>query len=102
MLPLHVTDMLPIPVLLRLAEYHERLSRIFAAEAQVRAEAEARRERYRRAWHKANRARRQKIAVRNREIMRLARRGLTNREIGERVGLHEKSVQRIVSAARRG
>jgi DNA-binding NarL/FixJ family response regulator len=38
-------------------------------------------------------------ARRNREIMRHARLGWTNAEIGAQFGLHEKHVSRIVSAA---
>ena len=35
---------------------------------------------------------------RDRESVALARRGLTNREIGERVGMHHRSVRRIIEA----
>lgn len=39
---------------------------------------------------------------RDRESVALARRGLTNREIGERVGMHHGSVRRIIEAQFRG
>lgn len=39
--------------------------------------------------------------LRNEEIMRLKRQGLTNAEIGRRMGLHEKSVARISGQMRR-
>lgn len=44
------------------------------------------------------RAEQYKRGQRDRESVALARRGLTNREIGERAGMHHRSVQRIIGA----
>ncbi|PKQ07303.1 MAG: hypothetical protein CVT72_03740 [Alphaproteobacteria bacterium HGW-Alphaproteobacteria-11] len=44
---------------------------------------------------------RERLALRNEAIMRLKRQGLTNAEIGDRIGLHEKSVARIGGRMRR-
>lgn len=44
---------------------------------------------------------RERLALRNEEIMRLKRKGLTNGQISARMGLHEKSVARIGGRMRR-
>ena len=44
----------------------------------------------------ARETKRRGVNRRNRRIMQLRARGFTDSEIGERVGLHEKSVARII------
>lgn len=57
------------------------------------------------AWHVRQAARedaRQGIEARNREILRLARTGWTNKEIGKKFSLHHVTVSRIIARAMRG
>lgn len=49
----------------------------------------------------ARKTARERLALRNEEIMRLKRRGFTNSQISARMGLHEKSVARIGGRMRR-
>jgi DNA-binding CsgD family transcriptional regulator len=42
---------------------------------------------------------RQRIELRNREILRLARTGWTNRQLGEKYGLHPVTISRIIRRA---
>jgi DNA-binding CsgD family transcriptional regulator len=49
----------------------------------------------------ARKTARERLALRNEEIMRLKRRGFTNLQIAARMDLHEKSVARIGGRMRR-
>lgn len=57
------------------------------------------------AWHvrqAAKEDRQNEIEARNREILRLARTGWTNKELGKKFGLHHITVSRIITRAMRG